>query len=140
MIVDSTVVEKAVAYPTDSRLLEIACYKLVMNAKHIGIKFKQTFATEGKHLKRKAAGYANAKQFRRLRRKLKRQRTVVAIVIREIQRKLKHLNQESSAALEKMNTLIQRAQHLVDQKPKDKNTLYALHAPEVECIGKGKAR
>ncbi len=25
------------------------------------------------------------------------------------------------------------------QRPKDKHKLYALHAPEVECIGKGKA-
>lgn len=140
VIVDSTVVEKAEAYPTDSRLLEIARYQLIKNAKHVGIKFKQTFAMEGKQLKRKAAGYAHAKQFRRLRRTLKRQRTVVGIVIREVQRKLKVLNLESSAALERMNTLLERAQRLVDQKPKDKNKLYALHAPEVECIGKGKAR
>ncbi len=26
------------------------------------------------------------------------------------------------------------------QRTKDKNELYALHAPEVECISKGKAR
>lgn len=140
VIVDSTVVEKAVAYPTDSRLLEIARYQLIKNAKHVGIKFKQTFAMEGKQLKRKAAGYAHAKQCKRLRRTLKRQRTIVGIVIREIRRKLKVLNLESSAALERMNTLLERAQRLVDQKPKDKNKLYASHAPEVECIGKGKAR
>ena len=29
---------------------------------------------------------------------------------------------------------------LLAQKPNDKRKLYALHAPEVECIGKGKAR
>ncbi len=140
VIVDSTVVEKAVAYPTDSRLLEIARYQLVKSAKQFGIKFKQTFAMEGKQLKCKAAGYAHAKQFRRLRRVLKRQRTIVGIVIREIQRKLEVLKPESSALLDKLNTLLQRAQRLVDQKPKDKNKLYAFHAPEVECIGKGKAR
>ena len=54
VIVDSTVVEKAVAYPTDSRLLVIARYQLTKNAKHVGIKFKQTFAMEGKQLRRKA--------------------------------------------------------------------------------------
>ena len=32
-----------------------------------------------------------------------------------------------------------RAQRIQAQKPTDKGKLYALHAPEVECIGKGKA-
>lgn len=35
---------------------------------------------------------------------------------------------------------MERAERLRTQRPKDKNKLYALHAPEVECIGKGKAR
>lgn len=35
---------------------------------------------------------------------------------------------------------MQRAERIRSQRPKDKNKLYALHAPEVECIGKGKAR
>ena len=35
---------------------------------------------------------------------------------------------------------LERAQRLVDQQRKNKNKLYALHAPEVECIGKGKAK
>ena len=140
VIVDSTVVEKAVAYPTDSRLLEVARYQLVKSARQVGIKFKQTFAKQGKQLKHKAAGYAHAKQFRRLRRTVKRQRTIVGIVIREIQRKLKVLNPAESALLDKLHSLIHRAQRLADQRLKDKNKLYALHAPEVECIGKGKAR
>ncbi len=39
-----------------------------------------------------------------------------------------------------MNTLLERAERIRTRQPKDKNKLYALHAPEVECIGKGKAR
>lgn len=35
---------------------------------------------------------------------------------------------------------MQRAERIRTQQPKDKNKLYAMHAPEVECIGKGKAR
>ena len=98
VIVDSTVQEKAIAHPIDSRLLEIARARVVSAAKRAGIALKQTFASEGKELRRRAGGYGHAKQFRRLRKVVKRQR------------------------------------------PKDKNKLYALHAPEVECIGKGKAR
>ncbi len=36
--------------------------------------------------------------------------------------------------------LLQRVGRILTQKTKDKNKLYALHAPEVECISKGKAR
>ena len=106
IIVDSTVVEKSVAYPTDSRPLEIARYQLIKIAKQLGIKFKQTFAMEGRELRRKSAGYADAKQLRRLRGTLRRQRTIVGIVIREIRGKPKVLNFESSVALEKTNILL----------------------------------
>lgn len=88
VIVDSTVQEKAIAHPVDSRLLEIARAKVVAAAKAAGISLKQTFAQAGKELRRKAGGYAHAKQFKRLRRVLKRQRTVLGIVLREIRRKL----------------------------------------------------
>ena len=75
VIVDSTVQSKAIAHPVDSRLLEIARHKVVSAAKRAGIAFKQTYLQEGKTLRRKAGGYAHAKQFKRLRKTLKRQRT-----------------------------------------------------------------
>ena len=140
VIVDTTVQEKAIAYPTDSRLLEIARYQVVKAAKSAGILLKQTFAREGKALRRKAGGYAHAKQFKRLRRVLKRQRTILGIVLREVQRKRDTATTESPSTLLRLDTLLERAERIRTQKPKDKNKLYALHAPEVECIGKGKAR
>lgn len=140
VIVDSTVQEKAIAFPTDSRLLEIARHKVVMAAKSAGIALKQTFAREGKSLRRRAGGYAHAKQFKRLRRVLKRQRTVLGIVLREIRRKLETATTESGFTLHRLQTTMERAERIRKQQPKDKNKLYAMHAPEVECIGKGKAR
>lgn len=94
----------------------------------------------GRQCKRKAAVYAHPKQLRRLRRTLKRQRPLVCFVFRKIQRKLEILKPDSIMLLEKLNTLLQRARRLVNQSQKDKNKLYALHAPEVSCIGKGKAK
>jgi IS5 family transposase len=140
VIVDTTVQEKAIAFPTDSRLLEVARYQVVKAAKFAGIALKQTFSREGKELRRRAGGYAHAKQFRRLRRVLKRQRTVLGIVLREVGRKLATATTESPATLNRLSTLLERAERIRTQQPKDKNKLYALHAPEVECIGKGKAR
>jgi IS5 family transposase len=76
VIVDSTVQEKAIAHPVDSRLLEIARHKVVSAARRAGITLKQTYAREGKELRRKAGGYAHAKQFKRLALVVKRQRTI----------------------------------------------------------------
>jgi len=140
VIVDTTVQEKAIAHPVDSRLLEIARHKVVSAAKRVGIQLKQTFAKEGKTLRWKAGGYAHAKQFKRLRRVVKRQRTIVGIVIREVQRKLLLNPTDNTLALTSLNTWMERAQRIRTQQRSDKNKLYALHAPEVECIGKGKAR
>lgn len=121
-------------------MLEIARHQVVKAAKAAGILLKQTFAREGKTLRRKAGGYAHAKQFKRLRRTLKRQRTILGIVLRDVIRKRDTATTESPLALLRLNTLLERAERIRTQKPKDKNKLYALHAPEVECIGKGKAR
>ena len=140
VIVDTTVQEKAIAHPVDSRLLDIARAKIVQAARSVGITLKQTFVKEAKELRRKAGGYAHAKQFRRLKRVLKRQRTILGIVLREIQRKLAETAVENTQALAQLTTLLERAERLRIQQPKDKNKLYALHSPEVECIGKGKAR
>ena len=60
----------------------------VSAAKRAGISLKQTYAKECKTLRWKAGGYAHAKQFRRLQRVLKRQRTILGVVIREVQRKM----------------------------------------------------
>lgn len=140
IIVDSTVQEKAIAHPTDSRLLEIARYKVVQAAKQAGIALKQTFVKEGKALRRKAGGYAHAKQFKRLKKVVKRQRTILGILLREVERKLATATSVSAATLAHLTGLLERAERIRTQQPKDKHKLYALHAPEVECIGKGKAR
>jgi IS5 family transposase len=142
VIVDTTVQEKAIAHPVDSRLLEIARHKVVSAAKRAGIQLKQTFAKEGKALRWKAGGYAHAKQFRRLQRVLKRQRTILGIVIREVQRKMQgaEFAPEQPKAASDLGLWLERATRIQKQQRADKNKLYALHAPEVECIGKGKAR
>ena len=131
--------EKAIAHPADSRLLEIARYQVVKTAKAAGVMLKQTYAKEAQQLRRKAGGYAHARQFNRLRKVVKRQRTILGIVLREIQRKLPESHSES-LALQRLAVVMQRAERLRTQKPKDKDKLYAFHAPEVSCISKGKAR
>jgi len=137
VIIDTTVQQKAIAYPTDSRLLEIARGKLARLAQRAGLTLKQTYEREGKQLRRRAGGYSHAKQFKRLRRVLKRQRTILGRLLRDIERKLPNASAEQQASL---SIWLERAWRIYRQRAKDKHKLYALHAPEVECISKGKAR
>ena len=133
VIVDSTVQEKAIAHPTDSRLLDVARRKVVQVAQRAGLSLKQTFERESKVLRRRAGGYAHARQFKRLRRVVKRQRTILGIVLREVQRKAQGLAEDTAGSL---GLWLGRAERIRAQKHKDKGKLYALHAPEVVCISK----
>ena len=137
IIIDTTVMEKAVAYPTDSRLLERARQHLVKLAGTLGIKLRQNYNREAPRLSAQVGRYAHAKQFRRMKATLKSLRTVVGRVWRDIDRKLDRQDEGQSA---KAASILMRVKRLLEQKPKDKNKLYSLHAPEVECISKGKAR
>ena len=142
VVVDSTVQEKAVAHPTDSRLLETARAKLVQTAQGTCIELKQTFAKEGQLLRFKAGRYAHARQFKRMRRVIKRQRTVLGRLVREIERKAGVL---SVAVRQALGGALAKARRIADQSRSRKNIagvpkLYAWHAPEVECIAKGKSR
>ena len=137
VIVDTTVQEKAIAHPTDSRLLEVARKRLVQLAKRHGVALRQSYEREGPRLRRRASGYAHAKQFKRMRRVLRRQRTLLGRVIRDIQRRL---DASTAAARDALSPILERAERLHRQRQKDKHKLYALHAPEAECISKGKAR
>ncbi len=145
VVVDSTVQHKAIAHPTDSKLLETARVKLVEVAKEAGIDLKQTYAKEGKDLRHKPGRYAHAKQFRRMRRTIKRQRTVVGRLQRDIERKFAALSGVAAAVREAMQTTLARAAQIVMQSGSKKVAkgapkLYSFHAPEVSCINKGKSR
>jgi IS5 family transposase len=93
-------------------LLEIARAKVVQAAKQVGITLKQTFVKEGQALRRKAGGYAHARQFNRLRRTVKRQRTILGIVLREVSRKLSTISGGCATAIARLNTLLERAERI----------------------------
>lgn len=99
VVVDSTVQPKLIAHPTDSKLLETARQKLVDAAKDSGLDLKQTFEKEWCILRIKAGRYAHAKQFKRMGPMIKRQRTIVARIAREMERKASTLSQAVRDAL-----------------------------------------
>src|SRR5437870_1784182 len=136
VIVDTTVQPKNVMFPTDARLLNRAREILVRLAKQQGLALRQSYARVGKFALIKHQRYAHAKQFKRANRALKKLRTYLGRVIRDISRKI-----AGDAALEgRFSKLLLLARRVHEQQQRQRGPkVYSLHAPEVECIGKGKA-
>lgn len=130
--VDTTVQEKNITHPTDSKLYLKALTKLADAAKHRGVKLRQTYRRVAKREAIKAGRYAHAKQFRRMRRSLKKLRTMLGRVIRDMRRRVR------SPDLSLLN-LLELSTRLHAQEKTDRKKLYSLHEPEVQCISKGKA-
>ncbi len=133
--VDTTVQEKAIAHPADSRLYLKALQSLVRQAKKAGIKLRQSHTRLAKKASAKAGRYAHARQYKRMRRELKRLRTYLGRVYRDVGRKIAG-DAQRQARFARLLGLVER---LLAQQPQDKDKLYSLHAPEVVCISKGKA-
>jgi len=106
-------------------------------AEEHGIALRQNYNRIAPRLAAQIGRYAHAKQFKRMRNAVRTLRTRVGRVQREVARQLERLPEQSKA---KLGDLLARTGRILTQCTKDKNKLYALHAPEVECISKGKAR
>ena len=134
--VDTTVQPKAVAHPTDARLMHRAITKLVGLAKRNRVPLRQSYLRLAKRAAIMVGRYTHAHQFKRARRQLKFLRTRLGRIIRDIRRKL-----EGQPALEEAFALpLGRAMQIRSQQQRQRGfKLFSFHAPEVECIGKGKA-
>lgn len=136
VIVDTTVMESNVRYPTDASLLNEAREKLVKKAKEYKIQLRQSYDRLGKQLTRAIAGYCHAKQMKRAQKATRKLKTYLGRVMRDINRKLQN-NSEQKMYFE---PLLQMAQRLLEQEKNSKNKLYSLHSPETYCVCKGKRR
>ena len=137
VVVDTTVQPKAIAHPTDARLCHRALQKLIVLARRYGVPLRQSYARVAKRAAIMVGRYTHAHQFKRARRELKFLRTRLGRVIRDIRRKIASNPALSERFAELLGLAVRvRFQDHRQRGPK----VYALHAPEVECIGKGKAR
>lgn len=136
--VDSTVMEKNITYPTDSNLLLKVLRKMVELMQHNNLSIRQSYERVAPRLAQQVGRYAHAKQFKRMRKALKKLSTLVGRVMRELERQLDQLD---ALANERAKHLLEQAKTLRAQAkdPKIKDKLYSLHEPDVDCISKGKA-
>ncbi len=135
--VDTTVQPKNVAFPTDARLLEVAIHQLGKLAREHDVPLRQSYRRVSRRAAMMAGRYAHAKQFKRMNREIKFLRTRLGRIIRDIRGKI-----EDDEKLQEIFAIpLGRAAQIHGQKQRQRGwKLYSWHAPETECIGKGKAR
>jgi len=130
--VDTTVQTKAIRFPTDARLYQRMRERLVKVSRAEGLTIKQSYDRVGCRLLMQSNGYAHARQMKRA---------------RACTRKLKNAVGTSYAGdrtagrylINQLSKLLETAHRIYAQQRHDKNKIYSVHEPEVECIAKGKA-
>src|ERR1700678_2156160 len=134
--VDTTVQPKAITFPTDAKLLHAAIRGLNRLARRHGVGLRQSYLRIARNAALMAGRYAHVKQFKRHQRQLRMLRSRLGRIIRDIRRKI-----EGQTTLEQEFALpLGRAAQIRSQQQRQRGwKLYSFHAPEVECIGKGKA-
>ncbi len=129
--VDTTVQEKNVRFPTDARLYDCMRVRLVEAARERGIELRQTYARKGEKALRRQSGYARTQQFKRAQRQTRNLKTYLGRVVKDVERKAFDLD-------DGLRELLAVSHQLLGQEKQDKNKLYSVHEPHVECISKGK--
>lgn len=130
--VDTTVQEKDIRFPTDARLYDRARERLVKEAKKRDIDLRQNYNRLSKNLVYKQNRYAHARQMKRARSCTKKLKTYLGRVIRDIERKCQSPDKD-------LRSLLETSKRIFTQQRQDKNKVYSVHEPDVECISKGKA-
>jgi IS5 family transposase len=135
--VDTTVQEKAIAFPTDARLYHKMRMALVRRAQSLGLRLRQNYRFKSKKLLAKQGRYAHARQLKRAAKMTRQLKTILGRVLRDIQRKAPAI--QGRIVDEPLRDLVALAERLLAQTRTSKNKVYSVHAPEVVCIAKGKA-
>jgi IS5 family transposase len=130
--VDTTVQEKEIRFPTDARLYDRARQRLVDAAKDRGITLRQNYNRKSKHALYMQSRYTHAQQMQRARRCTRKLKTYLGRAIRDIERNYQKPD-------ESLHNLLEVGRKIFQQQRTDKKKTYSVHAPEVECISKGKA-
>jgi len=130
--VDTTVQEKEIRFPTNARLYDRARQRLVAAAKEREIPLRQNYNRYAKELVLKQSRYAHVRQMKRAGKCTSKLKTYLGRVILDIHRKQPVPDKDLSDLLHVATRIDQRTRN-------EKNDIYSVHAPEVECISKGKA-
>jgi len=132
VLIDSTVQEKNITYPTDAKLHKRIIDKVNKIAKQEGIVLRQTYTRTLKQLLIDQRFHSHPKRRKKAKAALRKIKTIAGRQVRDIERQFTD-NQK-----EKYQELFIILNKILIQKKGDKNKIYSIHEPEVSCIAKGK--
>jgi IS5 family transposase len=135
VVVDTTVQERAVAFPTDAKLYDDMRRQLVRLAQRQGVKLRQSYARCGKQRLQAVGRSTRGHHLPGIRKHTRKLKTYLGRVLRDIERKLPAAERSG-----RWQQVLKLAWHLFQQQRTDSDKLYSVHAPETECIAKGKLR
>jgi transposase, IS5 family len=130
--VDPTVQEKAITFPTDTKLYKKIIEKCRKIAKVEDIALRQSYRRKLKQLMLAQRNSQHPKRKKKARAAQRKIKTIAGRLVRELERKLP---EDIHGWYAEQLTLFKR---VLAQQRYDKNKIYSLHAPEVCCIAKGK--
>ena len=132
VMIDSTVQEKNVTFPTDAKLYRKIIAKVLKMARKEDIELRRTYTRELKALKLKVRFMNHPTRMKEGKKAVKRIRTITRAMVGDITRKM---NERQLSLYGKDLELFVR---VINQERNDKDKVYSLHEPEVQCISKGK--
>jgi len=132
VIIDTTVQEKNITYPTDGKLAIKMIHHLHNIAKAEKIQLRRTYVKEIKGHRISLRFFRHPKKIKKAKAAMKRLKTITGILIRDLSRKM------NEAQLEKYKETFELFLKVSDQKQKDSNKIYSLHEPHIYAIAKGK--
>ena len=135
VVVDTTVQDRAVAYPTDAKLYDDMRRKLVRMAKREGLALRQSYERVGPARLHAVGRSARGHHKAGIRKHTKKLRTYLGRVLRDIERKLPQENRS-----EAWQQSLALARRILRQQRGEPDRIYSVHAPETQCIAKGKLR
>jgi transposase, IS5 family len=140
--IDTTVQPKAVTHPTDSKLLHRGIEILARLARRHGVRLRQSYLRVARKARREAAKLIYSGRRRQAERQVRQLRTWLGRLFRDIGRKIAGDARVGTALAGPLGLVARLLRQRREDRGKDK--LYSLHAPEVhapevECVGKGKA-
>lgn len=132
VLIDSTVQEKNITYPTDAKLHKRVIEKVNKIAKQEGIILRQTYTRTLKQLMIDQRFHNHPKRRKKAKAALRKIKTIAGRQVRDIER------QFSPSQRLKYKELFIILNKILDQQKGDKNKIYSIHEPTVSCIAKGK--
>ena len=130
VIVDTTVQEKNITFPTDTKLHKKMIDKCLKIAKKENLTLRQTYTRTIKKLLIDLRFSKHAKNKKKAKKARKKIKTIAGRLVRELQRLLP----DNPLYAE----LLELYQQVINQLRNTKNKIYSLHEKEVCCISKGK--